>query len=95
MKDDIYLAVRLALSKQQVGANEFVFPESCKDIKSLVGDAELMVINFERLRDGDVDSKFEEYLRNHRDVFLKQLIYNTDRGGQDFALSIECFKPDV
>jgi hypothetical protein len=91
LKDDIYVSVRLALSKHQSEKERFVYPNTCDEIKSVIFDAEVMIIKLEELRGGRINDEFKLYLQDHRDVILKQMFANTDRNVHDYALSLECF----
>lgn len=91
LKDDIYISIRLALAKHQPDVDKYTFPKSCAKIEVLLVNSELIVMKLERLRGGTVDLEFKSYLNNHRDVFLKQLYYNTDRTPSDYQSALDCF----
>lgn len=91
LKDDIYVSVRLALAKHQPEKENYVFPKTCAEIKAIIVDSEIVIMKLEELRGGRVDDEFKLYLKDHRDVILKQMFYNTIRCAHDYELALQCF----
>lgn len=99
LKDDINFATGIVLFKNlkdkqniDLSKNEDVqiYTASCDDINKYIKESMIIVSKIEIMRQGSTDYEFEEYLKKHKDLFVKELFQWAQWNGNEYDKITKC-----